>query len=562
MKQYISVKDQIINEMMLEAGPNSREKNIRLSLENYLTKIPQYMCRGIDLLRDGQDGVPIPKRKIRCELIGRYGKPQKYWFDWLHQHYPLFEEISLGYRHKNQKYGELTMVKPLNFSQEQLLEIESSLTDQEFMEIHYLEIFENDKSANLFYWTLIDLESLQAFINGNKITDRSNAKISAVLDRNLKDAERILRVAKIIKENFGYAALPQRINESEFGRMYLKGINLQTVRKEVRHAALGKCKEYDLENSVFAWKYDTAKKISPNSKFPATLEYIDYKKAIRKKVADQVFGLGKDYGTIKQAITAIGFGASKTNSCWVTKEGSWRQSSLREIIYSPEKLNLFLENVWVREFMEEQQTMTKLIYDNVKELSELQNIEELKNTNGQLNRNKTISYLYQHAERNMMNRLIDICKNYEVLLLCHDALYTKKPAPLKEMKLALQEFNEFGKINEVAHTAWTFNNLDNHFEHIRNEELRAAAHFHNQGFPTLTEKQIDIKMQLKQRRYQKVLRENYDLENGRDYDNGHRDNYHQYDTEFDDEENIEPMFNKEEARLKLQKLKILKNHPF
>jgi len=550
--------EKIVAQMMAHAGPNAREKSVRKSLDNYLTRIPQYMCRGVDLLRNGQGGVPIPKRKIRCDLIGRYGKPQKFWFDWLHEHYPLFEEISIGYKHKNQKYGELTMVRPLNFTQEQLLQIESSLSDDEFMEIHYPEFYEQEKVVDLFYWTPVDLESLGAFIQGNKATARSSNKLAEVLDRNLKDAERILRVAEIMKTQHGSAGLPQRINESAFGRMYLKGINLQTVRKEVRHAALGKCKEYDLENSVFAWKYDLAKKLNPDAKFPATLEYIDRKAAIRKKIAQEVFGQGTDYGTIKQAITAIGFGASKTNSCWMTQEGTWRQSSLREIIYSPERLKAFVDNSWVKEFLEEQQTMTRIIYDAVKELPELQSIKEILSPNGLLNRNKTISYLYQHAERAMMDKLMEICREHQVLLLCHDAFYTKKPAPLQEMRSALRNFGEFGKIKELGHNAWTFNHLTAHFDHIRSEELKAAEFFRNQGLPALTEKQIEAKMRWKENKHRTIMRENYSSEQGRDYDNGYRDTYGQYDQDFYDEEFVEPMISEDDARKKLKRLAQLK----
>jgi hypothetical protein len=514
--------EKILAEMQAEAGPTARKKSLEKALTNYLTIIPQYMCRGVDLLRLGQDGVPIPKRKIRCDLIGRYGNPQKYWFDWLHQHYPLFEEISKGYKHRNQKYGELTMVKPLNFTQEQLLQIESSLSNDEFMEIHYPEIYEQEKVADLFYWTPIDLESLKAFIASNRATARTNQNKTEVLDRNLKDAERILRVAEIMRKEVGSALLPQRINESAFGRMYLKGINLQTVRKEVRHAALGKCKEYDLENSVFAWKYDIARQIDPDAHFPATLEYLDRKDAIRKTITQAVFGNTRDYGTIKQAITAIGFGASKTNSCWLTAEGTWCQSSLREIIYSPEKLALFVNHSWVAEFLQEQQTMTKIIYDTFKDEPGLQNIKEILSPNGQPNKNKTISYLYQHAERRMMETLMDIAKEHRVLLLCHDAFYTKTPAPLLEMRAALRDYGEFGKIKELGHNAWTFNDTVSHIEHIREEERRAAEHYRSQGLPALTDEQIDRKIDWKLNRHRRVMNEDYATENGREFDNGLR----------------------------------------
>lgn len=511
-------KDQILNEMMAHAGPNARRKTVEVALNRYLKVIPQYFCRGIDLIREDQTGIPIPKNKIRCDLIGRYGsRPQKYWFDWLHEHYPLFEELKKGYKHGSQKYGELTMVRPLNFTTEQLLKIESSLSDREFLEIYYPEFEDANFSSDWFFWTIIDQKSLKSFIESGQSQVGKSSNYNKTVERNVKDAQRILRVSEIMNKCFGQPWLPQRINESDFGRMYLKGINLQSVRKEVRHASLGDCHEYDLENSVFAWKYEVARQLHPDETFPATLEYIDHKSALRKRVTETVFGSASYETVIKQAITAIGFGASKANSCWVSENGSWKQSSLREIIHSPEYLKTFVEDSWVNEFIEEQKRMNRYIFDSVKDDEKLFKIPSVL-ANGAINKNKTVSFLYQHCERLIMERLMSVAQESQVLLLCHDALYTKKPVSMIEMREVLNEFGSHLKIKKVKHSAWSYYDDSEHIEHIRNEEKAVAEFFRQQGLTALSDEQIDRRINWKLN----LNKNKRFINNSADFDNGNR----------------------------------------
>lgn len=523
---------------MCEENPQGYKKSIKQALDNYFVKVPQFLCRGVDLLREQQVGIPFPRRKIRSDLLGRYGPGQKkFWLDWFEEHYPLYEILKRGYKHKGQKYGELTMVKPLAFTQEQLEQIESTLSDQEFWDIHYDIQDPNDAAIwDNYYFTAIDSRSLQAFIDDNESLQATekNANLLAKLQANYKAAIRIQRASQIAQSlwSLPFALLPQRISESAFGRQYLSGINLQSVSKQVRHAALGKCKEYDLENSVFAWKYDMAKKLQPTLKFPATLEYLDRKDAVRNQVTMSVFGNKKDYGTIKAAITAISFGARKSNGSWLDANGTWKSSSLREIIYSPEKLDIFLNNPWISELVKEQSLMTKIIFDHHKNTKVIEDNRELLSEGGLLKQNKVVSFLYQTSERDIMNALMVVAKKSKVLLLCHDAFYTKTSAPLQSMRQALQEYNEYAKINEVGHSAWAFENVEKHKDWIRDEEIRANNHYRSQGLPAWSEEKILKKTAWSHQQHNRIMRENYSLENGREFDNGSR-NESRYDLEFD-----------------------------
>src|SRR6056300_929925 len=95
-------------------------------------------------------------------------------------------------------------------------------------------------------WAPVDLKSIDAYIRANRaIQNRQDYH-----DRYLKDAEKIQIIAK---EYDGY--LPQIVRESAFGRRYYEGLNLQNTSRVVRAAALGDCYQWDISNSVWAWKY-------------------------------------------------------------------------------------------------------------------------------------------------------------------------------------------------------------------------------------------------------------------------------------------------------------------
>jgi hypothetical protein len=117
---------------------------------------------------------------------------------------------------------------------------------------------------------------------------------------------------------------------------------------------------------------------------------------------------------------------------------------------------------------------------------------------------------------------MSVAKESNCLLLCHDAFYSKTPAPLQTMRSTLQSFNEYAKINEVGHKPWAFHNTQSHEDHIEQEERTVAEYFRSQGLPALTDQQITKKMQWKKQRQQQVMRESYANENGRDFDNGVR----------------------------------------
>ena len=218
--------------------------------------------------------------------------------------------------------------------------------------------------------TEINTRSLKAYIDKTQYTYNNNKhNYSDKLTTRIKQAKRIYAIAKLLD-----GKLVQIISESDFGRKYYKGPNLQSVHKDVRHAALGDCIEFDIANSVYAWRYNLVKDIDPSTCYAATLDYLEFKKCYRKDLAEVVFGDVKEMSKeakikiIKQAFTAISFGARGTVETvgWHIN-GKAKTLAINEIITSPAKRELFLKHTFVNAFIKEQELISKIIFDAEKD---------------------------------------------------------------------------------------------------------------------------------------------------------------------------------------------------
>lgn len=321
--------------------------------------------------------------------------------------------------------------------------------------------------------TPINLQSLKSYIKANDNLSYRNEKV----DEYNNHASEILLVSEYLD-----GVLPQIIVESDFGRRYYKGLNLQNVSKVVRNAALGDNYEYDLNSAVYAIKLNYASEIT-DKKFTYTSEYIEgggkYKDSIRKMLALHCFDIDKNskyfderVKIIKHAITAIGFGAKKTSTGYFDKTTNQiKYTALSDIftytvkgddgkdIKIPLKkkidgkdvlcIDLFLQHKWMSEFIKEQDEMTKLIVHSCIEnkIVTKETHPFLVDGRNAINTNRTIAYFFQSSERIIMDK---ICEQIEkdgikVLLRVHDAFHTSKPINMKEIhSFIIEEFISSG----------------------------------------------------------------------------------------------------------------------
>lgn len=462
--------ENIVSEMIM-FHPSQRLNHYKVA-KTYLKEVKEAVQRGILLAQHQQleDGlIPIEWRRLRTKC-GRFGSrgEETYWFDWFQEHYPLLEKITEGY--KFGKQGKLTMARTT-------IDIEILLAGQDPRQMFNSYYGNLDPNADVDLCP-IDQQSLGNYILANKAI----VKRTQTLDENLKSAQTILLISQAPQCR---GNLPQVISESDFGRKYYKGINLQTAPKIVRQAALGECHQYDIEASVFTWKLDFVKAVY-EIKLPATIDYLEYKDHHRTRLSDLIFGT-KEKGYvnyIKQAITAIGFGARKTNAVWMGENGKWKKTALREIIKSPKLLDQFLNDSWVNEFLQEQETMNQLIWQEIKDLPMIKDDPNLRNLNNQISKNKAVAKAYQTTERILLDSMTKIAESSQVLLTCHDGFYTKNKAKLAELKECLKSIFPSGQLDYEYHTAYSFIDLTIEQQHrqIIEEQERIASQQHPESY--------------------------------------------------------------------------------
>jgi hypothetical protein len=416
----------------------------------------------------------LNKKLGECRAFGDY-------LNWFHKNFPLVRIIRKG------TPGTLTMTEPLfNIALASTLQTPQDAFKQMYSSYFDELIAWGDGDQSVIDFVPIDTRSLQAFISSN-ISATKTAKNSNHIDAlktNQVYARTILLVAQYFESQGWVPGIPQIVSESEFGRKYYRGLNLQNCPKVVRNAALGKSFQYDLHASVFAWRYSTAKKINPSIKLPYTLEYLDEKDQRRRQLADALeisVGNKNKVEIIKQLLTAIGFGTRVNNNgvSWVDKSGTRQYLAISKIIKSPTAREKLLAHPWLAGFIKEQKIISKIIFDEHKESFRGIKYLEGENTGGKLNVNKVISYLYQQEERRIIDMLTESSKEQGTfLLLVHDGFYTSHPVKLVELREQLNQENEFAAITKEEHSAWGFNaDEEAHRTRIIEQELIA-----NDGF--------------------------------------------------------------------------------
>ena len=309
-----------------------------------------------------------------------------------------------------------------------------------------------EKMLDQFDIAPIDIESLKAFIVW--LSDRSNVAAGDKLAQSLIHAKTLLAVAAVTGGIY-----PQRRKPSPFGRTYYEGVSVQNVHKELRRAMLGNCWEYDMRSSVVSWKMGYAKRmlsdagLSPDvrQQFPATSLYLedkaDFMSTVRYFTFEGNVSLTPEFqlGLIKQALTAISFGAKILAKGWTDSIGNWHNPALVEILQNSVERDRFLSDPTVKAFITEQKALDQYLFELVKrEAPQLLDLEILKTQSGRVSKSKTISYLYQHAETQAIDFVLDYAERYghKPIARVHDAIFFRNRLGVdlkSEIEIALQQ---------------------------------------------------------------------------------------------------------------------------
>jgi len=490
--KYIAVLEQMLfKSLHFEATPMQRKLNLfTLSLQKL-----------------AQQGGQIGPNKIRVHK-------------WLRENgFNLVEAVIVG----SNMSGELsqcklthwvTMIDTLAIEDSILIgaksnkEIDQHLSGDEFgnyqvFNLLYPEFKQRLKSSEitaLFDFLPVDIESVKAYIVW--LTTESKLITREQKDQALRQARIIMAIASVMDGNY-----LQRKKPSEFGRMYYEGVSVQNINKELRRAVLGDCWEYDIRSSVVAWKmgwavdYINARRPGEDLRrvFSATIGFLEDKADFMATVRYFTFSddspVNKDFQPklLKQAFTAISFGARTNSVGWQNESGGWSNPALVDIIKNKTDRERFLKDLTVQAFIREQSELDAFLYDLVcDQRRDLLTKKFLQTPSGRPSRAKILAYLYQHDETEIMDVVRAVAKKYdrEPIANVHDAIFFKRKLGLDikhECELSMREHsnNPYWHLTAKQLERYQPKNLDlehdvaEHKARIQEEERRAREHFAN-----------------------------------------------------------------------------------
>ena len=234
---------------------------------------------------------------------------------------------------------------------------------------------------------------------------------------------------------------PQRKKLSAFGRTYYSGISVQNVNKELRRAMLGHCWEYDIRSSIVTWKMTFARELSdklyPTKEwkkvFRSTLLYLedraDFMRDVRREMFATPTTLSVEFQEqlIKEAVTAISFGARAKGVGWCSHSGSWTNPALVDIIKNGVQRAAFLNSPEIQQFIREQSMFDNYLANGMKQELPMLYYGPLITRNVMPSKSKAVAFLYQHAEAQLMQTAIDVLAQQGIkpIALIHDAFIVR-----------------------------------------------------------------------------------------------------------------------------------------
>jgi len=268
------------------------------------------------------------------------------------------------------------------------------------------------------------------------------------LERNLNKAKMIKMISEYFQINDEFV-LPQIISNSDYGRRYYKGVNLQNCHKMLRHACLGNHYQYDLKTAVQAIKLMIAKHIFDQQNeqnwddfFLATKQYVENRSLVRSTLAEYITTYDESEKLIKTMITAIGFGATTTSP-------DYHGTAIADIIKNREERTNLLNDEWLQEFIQDQQDLTDFItgyyLNDIDFIESIKDLPDIKLKN-RYNKKKVMSYIFQTIEYQIMDQITQLITRSQVLLRVHDAVYTRhkiKAEDMLEIKMYLEELSPY-----------------------------------------------------------------------------------------------------------------------
>lgn len=431
-----------------------------LALEKYVSVLTAHLDRSLLYIEDNRNRffkqfvVSIERLMLESGQFVISGKKQ-YLHTWLGDNQlNLIRVVSkglIGQEHSTISLTELVSVEDQldlkKLGKQEINQIDQwlsdkSLSDEDFIEKVFPDIYSYQNVKQCYDMVPIDIVSLQRYITW--LIKKAQHFNPVEKQRMLRQAHLILRVAQITDGLF-----PQKKNPSFFGRNYYHGISIQSIHKSSREAVLGDCYEYDLRSAAASWKLGFAEDLLFNEglgraledEFGASIFYLQDKKAFTDYVINETFkgtNLTQEHKEeiIKEALTALSFGARLKGNGWLDQNGKPMKSALVKIIQNKGQRENFVNCDLIQDLMDEQRRLDGYIFDLFTNeiCPDLLRESQLQTKSGRASQSKIMAWLFQHAETHVMNLIAaEISKTHnEVLARVHDAIFVRHEISLYE----------------------------------------------------------------------------------------------------------------------------------
>ena len=233
--------------------------------------------------------------------------------------------------------------------------------------------------------------------------------------------------------------------------------------------------------------------------FSATLNFLEGKADFMGTVQYFTFGdaspVPKDLQPklLKQAFTAISFGARQNTTGWQNEAGGWTNPALVDIIKNGADRERFLADSTVQAYITEQGILDAHLYELVKvERRDLLSKSFLQTASGRPSKSKILAYLYQHDETEVMDIVCAVAAQHgrEPIARVHDAIFFKRKLSVDsrhEIELSMQEHsnNPYWRLSHKQLERYEPRYLDlkmdeqAHKARIHLETIRAREHYAN-----------------------------------------------------------------------------------
>lgn len=231
--------------------------------------------------------------------------------------------------------------------------------------------------------------------------------------------QQMLRLAKTDVAGRGYVAL--RYAEASTGRLYARGVNLQTVPRLVRHAALHGLWDYDIENCHFAIFHKMAERYGFDAKNIGA--YLENKVGTRAGIATRT---GISIDDAKLCLIAIMYGA---------RTSTWFKAAIPDAIGQVAASKLYADLVFCGIYDDIQAGRKAIIDGSPKRPRTIVNAV---GKSIQLKRppEDILAHLLQGVEVQALQAALDLYRD-NIVLLMHDGFVSLRPLSIPRIVAAM-----------------------------------------------------------------------------------------------------------------------------